>query len=84
MHSNDNSLLNVGCLQHRLCIAMVLVYHDCNIVQLGGVAEQNPVAMIGLVAFRVPWNLENLASILVGLVAGIIYVQAKSAPVVKY
>ena len=36
--------------------------------------------MIGLVAFNVPWNLENLASILVGLVAGIVFVKAKSQP----
>ena len=47
---------------------------------LVGSLNKIPVAIIGLVAFHVPWNLKNLASILVGLVAGIIFVQAKSAP----
>lgn len=50
---------------------------------LVGSLNKIPVAIIGLVAFNVPWNLENLASILVGLVAGIVFVKAKSAPVSK-
>ena len=47
---------------------------------LVGSLNKIPVAMIGLVAFNVPWNMENLASILVGLVAGIVFVKAKSQP----
>ncbi|CAL5225658.1 g8517 [Coccomyxa viridis] len=50
---------------------------------LVGSLNKIPVAIIGLVAFNVPWNMENLASILVGLVAGIVFVKAKSAPVAK-
>lgn len=50
---------------------------------LVGSLNKIPVALIGLVAFNVPWNLENLASILVGLVAGIVFVKAKSTPVGK-
>lgn len=50
---------------------------------LVGSLNKIPVAIIGLVAFNVPWNLENLASILVGLVAGIVFVKAKSQPLAK-
>ena len=60
---------------------MVSVYHDSDLLQFGVVVKKIPVAIIGLVACHVPQNPENLASILVGLVAGIIFVQAKSAPV---
>ena len=47
---------------------------------LVGSLNKIPVAVIGLVAFNVPWSLENLASIMVGLVAGIVFVKAKSQP----
>jgi GDP-mannose transporter len=50
---------------------------------LVGSLNKIPVALIGLVAFDVPWNLENLASILVGLIAGIVFVKAKSVPINK-
>ena len=50
---------------------------------LVGSLNKIPVAVIGLVAFNVPWSLENLASIMVGLVAGIVFVKAKSQPVQK-
>ena len=45
---------------------------------LVGSLNKIPVALIGLFAFNVPWNLQNLASVMVGLVAGIIFVKAKS------
>ncbi|KAK9840936.1 hypothetical protein WJX81_001201 [Elliptochloris bilobata] len=48
---------------------------------LVGSLNKIPVAVIGLVAFNVPWSPENLASILVGLFAGIIFVKAKQLPV---
>jgi GDP-mannose transporter len=44
---------------------------------LVGSLNKIPVAILGLVAFNVPWSAENLASVLVGLVAGIVFVQAK-------
>jgi hypothetical protein len=50
---------------------------------LVGSLNKIPVAVIGLVAFNVPWNAENLASILVGLFAGIIFVKAKQMPPAK-
>lgn len=46
---------------------------------LVGSLNKIPVALIGLVAFNVPWNIQNLASVLVGLVAGIIFVKAKAS-----
>jgi GDP-mannose transporter len=46
---------------------------------LVGSLNKIPVALIGLVAFNVPWSLQNLASVLVGLVAGIIFVKAKAS-----
>ena len=46
---------------------------------LVGSLNKIPVALIGLVAFNVPWNPQNLVSVLVGLVAGIIFVKAKAA-----
>ena len=44
---------------------------------LVGSLNKIPVAILGLIAFNVPWNAENLASVLVGLAAGIVFVQAK-------
>ena len=46
---------------------------------LVGSLNKIPVALIGLFAFNVPWNIQNLASVLVGLVAGIIFVKAKAS-----
>lgn len=46
---------------------------------LVGSLNKIPVALIGLVAFNVPWSVQNLASVLVGLLAGIIFVKAKAA-----
>ena len=46
---------------------------------LVGSLNKIPVAVVGLIAFDVPWNFQNLASIMVGLVAGIIFVKAKAA-----
>ena len=42
MQNSDSGLLVAGCLQYWLCIAVVLVYHDSNILQPGGVAKQDP------------------------------------------
>lgn len=50
---------------------------------LVGSLNKIPVAVIGLVAFDVPWNMENLASIMVGLIAGIVFVKAKATPINK-
>jgi hypothetical protein len=37
-----------------------------------------PLALLGLWMFNTPWNLPNLASIAVGLLAGVFFVLAKS------
>jgi GDP-mannose transporter len=50
---------------------------------LVGSLNKIPVAIIGLIAFDVPWNMENVASIMVGLFAGIVFVKAKATPVSK-
>lgn len=44
---------------------------------LVGSLNKVPVAILGLVAFNVPYNMQNVASILVGLIAGIVFVKAK-------
>ena len=44
---------------------------------LVGSLNKVPVAVLGLVAFHVPSNAQNIASILVGLIAGIVFVKAK-------
>ena len=46
---------------------------------LVGSLNKIPVALVGSVVFSTPWNYQNLASVLVGLVAGIIFVKAKAA-----
>lgn len=47
---------------------------------LVGSLNKIPVALLGLVAFDVPWSPQNLLSILVGLGAGVIFVRAKQPP----
>lgn len=44
-----------------------------------GSLNKVPLAIIGLVAFNVPSSWQNIASILIGLVAGIVFVKAKQA-----
>ena len=46
---------------------------------------QIPIAMLGLLFFDAKWSPQNLASILVGLLAGVVFVRAKQleAPAVK-
>lgn len=44
---------------------------------LVGSLNKVPVAVIGLLAFSVAWSAPNLASIAVGLVAGVVFAQAK-------
>jgi GDP-mannose transporter len=44
---------------------------------LTGSLNKIPIALVGLVAFNTPWNIENLLSILIGLFAGVIFVRAK-------
>ena len=41
-------------------------------------AYQVPLALIGLLAFNVPWSMPNLLSILVGTLAGVVFAVAKS------
>ena len=42
-----------------------------------GSLNKIPLAVIGLVAFNAPWSIQNVASIGVGLIAGIVFVRAK-------
>lgn len=46
---------------------------------LVGSLNKVPVAVIGLLAFSVAWSAPNLASIAVGLVAGVVFAQAKQS-----
>lgn len=43
-----------------------------------GSLNKIPLAVIGLVAFNVPWTAPNLASILVGTLAGVVFAMVKS------
>jgi GDP-mannose transporter len=47
------------------------------IYSLVGSLNKIPVAILGLVAFNIPWNPQNLASILLGLAASVVFVKAK-------
>lgn len=49
-----------------------------SIFSLVGSLNKVPLAFIGLVAFNAPWSTPNLLSILVGTLAGVIFVIAKS------
>jgi GDP-mannose transporter len=42
-----------------------------------GALNKIPVAVFGLVIFREPTNPKNLASIILGLLAGVLFVRAK-------
>lgn len=48
------------------------------IYSLVGSLNKVPLAFIGLFAFNSPWSLQNMASIAVGLFAGVVFVVAKS------
>lgn len=48
------------------------------VYSLVGSLNKVPLALIGLFAFNTPWTMPNLASISVGLVAGVVFVVAKS------
>ncbi len=41
------------------------------------VSTQIPIAILGLFIFNSPWNLPHIASILVGLLAGVVFIRAK-------
>ncbi len=41
------------------------------------VPAQIPIAILGLFMFGSPWNLPHIASILVGLLAGVVFIRAK-------
>jgi GDP-mannose transporter len=45
---------------------------------LVGSLNKIPIATIGLLMFEKAWRLENVASVAVGLVAGVIFVRAKA------
>lgn len=47
------------------------------IYSLVGALNKIPVAIFGLVIFREPTNPKNLASIILGLLAGVLFVRAK-------
>ena len=44
---------------------------------LVGSLNKIPLAVIGLLGFNQPWSMPNVASIGVGLLAGIVFVRAK-------
>jgi GDP-mannose transporter len=48
------------------------------IYSLVGSLNKVPLAFVGLFAFNTPWSMQNLASIMVGLAAGVAFVVAKS------
>ena len=48
------------------------------IYSLVGALNKIPVALVGLLAFHEPTNPKNLASIILGLLAGVVFVQAKN------
>uniref|UniRef100_A0A7S3QQI0 Sugar phosphate transporter domain-containing protein n=1 Tax=Dunaliella tertiolecta TaxID=3047 RepID=A0A7S3QQI0_DUNTE len=50
------------------------------IYSLVGALNKIPVAIFGLVIFREPTNPKNLASIILGLLAGVMFVRAKQQP----
>ena len=43
-----------------------------------GSLNKIPLAIIGLLAFNAPWTLPNMASILVGTLAGVVFAVVKS------
>jgi GDP-mannose transporter len=47
------------------------------IYSLVGALNKIPVAVVGLAVFHEPTNPKNLASIIIGLLAGVLFVQAK-------
>lgn len=49
-----------------------------SIYSLVGSLNKVPLAVIGLLAFNVPWTVPNLVSILVGTLAGVVFVIVKS------
>ncbi|EFN57445.1 hypothetical protein CHLNCDRAFT_20838 [Chlorella variabilis] len=49
-----------------------------SIFSLVGSLNKVPLAIIGLLAFNVPWTLPNMASILVGTLAGVVFAVVKS------
>lgn len=42
-----------------------------------GALNKIPVAIVGLLVFKEPTNPKNLGSIILGLMAGVLFVQAK-------
>lgn len=48
------------------------------IYSLVGALNKIPVAIVGLFAFHEPTNPKNLASIIIGLAAGVVFAYAKS------
>eukprot|EP00887_Chlorella_sp_A99_P006839 scaffold2.g6839.t1 len=55
-----------------------------SIYSLVGSLNKIPLAVIGLLAFNVPWNLPNVASIALGLAAGVAFGFTKSRIAGKY
>lgn len=49
-----------------------------SIYSLVGSLNKVPLALIGLLAFNMPWTVPNLLSILVGTLAGVVFAVAKS------
>jgi len=43
-----------------------------------GSLNKVPLAVIGLLAFNIPWTAPNLLSILMGTLAGVVFVLVKS------
>eukprot|EP00199_Chlamydomonas_sp_CCMP681_P001907 CAMPEP_0119105438 /NCGR_PEP_ID=MMETSP1180-20130426/3395_1 /TAXON_ID=3052 ORGANISM="Chlamydomonas cf sp, Strain CCMP681" /NCGR_SAMPLE_ID=MMETSP1180 /ASSEMBLY_ACC=CAM_ASM_000741 /LENGTH=363 /DNA_ID=CAMNT_0007090481 /DNA_START=134 /DNA_END=1225 /DNA_ORIENTATION=- len=56
---------------------------SATIYSLVGALNKIPVAIVGLMVFQEPTNPQNMASIVIGLLAGVLFVQAKQAKATK-
>ncbi len=57
---------------------VVAAQTTATIYSLVGALNKIPVAIVGLVVFKEPTNAKNLLSIIIGLLAGVLFVQAKN------
>ncbi len=60
-----------------MCVC-VCVQTSATIYSLVGALNKIPVAIVGLLVFQEPTNPKNLGSIILGLLAGVIFVQVKN------
>ena len=62
----------------RFCSLWFLHCTTPTIHSLVGSLNKAPLALMGLFIFNVPWTPQNMASIVLGLVAGLLFTIAKS------